>query len=141
MATKKAPGLTDEERAELAALEKEEADRLEAEAAAEARQHLEALRLSKKLASKHGRPGHDFVVLETKLGNIAIRRPVDVEVDTIGESDDDRAALEKFAQAIVLEPNADGLAALMAQHPGVLGAVVGAALGLCKVAREDDAKK
>lgn len=132
--------LTKEELAELAALEKEEADRLAAEAAAEKRQHLDALRLAKKLSAKHGRPGHDFLVLETRLGNVAVRRPVDVEIDTIGE-DADRSVLENYVAAIVLEPTPDEIRRLMAEHHGLCGAIVNASNRLLKALREEEAKK
>lgn len=132
--------LTPEEKAELAALEQEEKDRQASEQDAQQRQHLEALRLSKRLAAKHGKPGLDFVVLETKLGNIAIKRPVDVQIDSIDESTD-RADLEKFCSAIVIEPAASDLTRLMAEHHGLVGALVKSSLGMLKVVREEEAKK
>lgn len=138
--TTTAPRLTKEELAELALLEKEESDRLADEEHAAQRQHLEALRLSKRLAAKHGVPGRDFIVLETTLGNIAIRRPVDVEIDNISEGSD-RAVLENFACAIVLEPSAIDLQRLMSEHHGLVGAVVSQSSAMLRVVRGEEAKK
>jgi hypothetical protein len=133
--------LTREEQEELAALEREERERVEAEAVEAKRQHLEALRTSKRLAAKHGKPGHDFVVVETKVGNFAIRRPVDVEVDGLLEAPDDRGNQEKYACSILLEPTAAEAQALMAQQPGLVGAICAKSLDLAKVTRAEEAKK
>jgi hypothetical protein len=132
--------LTKEELAELEALEKEEADRLKAAAVAAKRQHLEALRLSKRMALKHGTPGRDFVVLETIIGNIALRRPLDVEIDGITPASE-RPDLEKFAAAVVVEPATAELQQHMAAHPGLCTAILKHASDLLKVLREEEAKK
>lgn len=134
--------LTEEEARELADLENEEKARLAEEAEAEKRQHLDALRLSKKLAAKNGRPGHDFKVLETKVGNIAVRRPKDVEIDSFGENEDrSRGDIEKFAAAVTLEPPQLELLALFAENPGLAPAILGVVIDLAKVTREESAKK
>lgn len=132
--------LTPEELAELASLEAEEAKRLEADVLGARRQHLEALRMSKRLAAKYGVPGRDFVVLETTLGNIAVRRPIDVEIDGIDEATE-RPDLEKFAAAIVIEPDALELQKLMAEHHGLVGALVTHSSRMLKVTREAEVKK
>jgi len=133
--------LTKEELAELAALEEEEKERARAEASAAKRQHLEALRLQKKLAAKHGVPGRDFLVIETVVGNIAFRRPIDVEIDSLAEKTDDREEVEKFACAVAITPTADELRALMASHHGLAGAIVTHSTKMLRVVREEDAKK
>ena len=134
--------LTDEEHAELEALEKEEKDRLAAEVLAAKRQHLDALRMSKRLSAKHGKPGHDFIVLETKVGNVAVRRPNEVELDSYeSDAEDTRAQNEQFAASVVIEPPADDVRALMAANPGLAGPLVMHAVGLVKVMREEEAKK
>jgi hypothetical protein len=132
--------LTKEELAELDALESEVATRAAAEATEAKRQHLEALRSSKRLAAKHGAPGKDFVVFETTVGNIAIRRPVDVEVDVIDASSE-RVDVEKFAAAVTLEPPAAELQALMAKHPGVATLILAKSMDLLKLLRAEEAKK
>jgi hypothetical protein len=132
--------LTKEELEEVAALEKEASERAAADAAAAKRQHLEALRLTKRLAPKYGEHGKDFLVFETTVGNFAIRRPVDVEVDGITEGSE-RADLEKFAASIVLEPPAAELQTLMAKHVSVVGVVVNQSFKLTKLLREEEAKK
>lgn len=131
--------MTDEEKAELKALEQEERDRKAALQAADQQRHLEALRLVKSLRTKHGEPGLDFIVLETKLGVIAIKRPIDVEIDTVAE-DQDRATLEKFAAGLVLHPSAQDVTKLMSQHHGLVGALVKAAFDMLKVVREEEGK-
>jgi hypothetical protein len=133
-------GLSKEELDELALLEKEDKDRRAEEAKSAKRQHLDALRMSKRLSAKHGTPGLDFVVLETRVGNIAVRRPIDVEIDAIDESSD-RAALETFAAMVVLEPAGPSFAKLMADHHGVVGAVVSQATKLLRALREEEGKK
>ena len=132
--------LTAEELAELAELEKEDADRKASDEAAAKRQHLEALRLSKKLGATRGKPGLDFMVLETKIGNIAIRRPVDVEIDTIDDGAD-REAIENLAASIVIEPSSEAVKALMGEHHGLGGAIVTASMQMLRVLREEEAKK
>ena len=132
--------LTPEELAELESLETEEKERLDEEATAAKRQHLEALRMSKRLASKHGKPGHDFVVLETKVGNIAIRRPVDVEIDNLND-DSERDDLEKLATSIVIEPTVPELQKHMADQAGLATAIFRHSIKLLKVLREEEAKK
>lgn len=134
--------LTKEEREELEALEREEQDRIDAEKVSAKRQHLDALRLSKRLAPKHGTPGRDFVVLETTVGNIAIRRPLDVELDTTGDSDEDeRAKNEKLSRAITLHPSTEELDKLLATQPALAYAIGAQSMRLCKVLREEEAKK
>lgn len=135
--------LSAEELAELKALEQEEKDRLDEVALAAQRQHLEALRLVKKLrtAGKNGEPGSGFVVIETRVGNVAVRRPTDVEIDSFAEEESSRGSLEAFAQCIVLEPPAADLKVLMADNPGLATAVMNAGVGLVKVLREEEAKK
>jgi hypothetical protein len=132
--------VTEEEKAEIKALEAEEAERVKALKAAEAQRHLEALRLVKKLRGSHGEPGLDFVVLETRIGVIAIKRPVDVEIDSIGE-DRDRADLEKFAAALVIHPSSQEVIKLMSQHHGLVGGIVKAAFDMLKVVREEEGKR
>lgn len=135
--------LTEEEARELADLENEEKVRLAEEADAVKRQHLDALRMSKRLAAKNGRPGHDFQVLETKVGNIAVRRPKDVEIDAFSENEDDRSRgdIEKFAAAVTLEPPPLELLALFAENPGLAPAILHTVIDLAKVTREESAKK
>lgn len=133
--------LTKEEREELAALEQEDSDRRKADEDDAKRQHLDALRMSKRLAAKFGKPGHDFVVCETTLGvNIAIRRPTDVEVDEIDASSE-RPELEKLAQSVALEPPGPEVARLMSEHHGLVGGLVNSAMGLLKSLRAEEAKK
>lgn len=134
--------MTKEELAELEQLEREEQDRLDAEKVSAKRQHLEAMRLSKRLAQKHGTPGRDFVVLETTVGNIAIRRPVDVELDTTGESEEDeRSKNEKLARAITLHPASEELDKLLATQPALAYAIGAQSMRLCKVLRAEEEKK
>lgn len=133
--------LTKEERDELATLEQEDTDRRKEEEDAAKRQHLDALRMSKRLSAKYGKPGHDFVVCETTLGvNIAIRRPQDVEVDEIDEASE-REDLEKLAQSVAIEPAGPEVARLMSEHHGLVGGIVGSAMKLLKSLRAEEAKK
>lgn len=132
--------LTKEELDELAQLEKEDQERKAALASEAQRQHLEALRLSKRLRSKYGEPGRGFLVLETVVGNIAIRKPLDIEIDPIDENSG-REALETYALAITVEPSADEIRKLLAENPGLLGAIVNNSQKLLKVEREAEAKK
>lgn len=134
--------LSKEELAELAELEKEESKRAAELADATARQHLDALRARKRLASKHGVHGRDFVVVETtRAGNFAVRRPKDVEIDALAENVDDRAAQEAFALAVTLEPDAAAMQALMSSDPGVVNVVIPAAYSMLTRVREEEAKK
>ncbi|GEM_PF-1604695 len=135
--------LTPEELEELKALEAEEKQRLEEEKAASLRQHLEALRTSKRLSSKLGRPGHDFVVLETKVGNFVVRKPKDVDLDALSSDapEGDRAQLETLAVNVVVEPDEITLRKLMAENPGLAPAITTAAVKLAKVTLEEEAKK
>lgn len=134
--------MTKEELEELATLEKEEKDRRDGDALAAKRQHLEALRLAKRLSAKNGVPGRDFVVLETTLGNIAVRRPNEVELDTYdSEAEDHRAQNEQLAASVVLEPAATDVQRFMAQNPGLAGAIVRHSVDLVKVLREEEGKK
>lgn len=133
-------GLTHEERKELADLERDEQARVDAVAQAAKRQHLEALRLSKRLASKHGEPGKDFLILETRVGNIAIRRPKDVELDAVPENSS-REDDETFAAALVIEPTQIEFQKLMAEHPSLASVVAHQSLRLIRVMREEEAKK
>lgn len=132
--------LTKEELAELEALEGEEEARQEAAAIAAKRQHLDAMRLRKKLAAKHGTHGRDFMVIETVLGNFAMRRAQDVEVDNI-DGGSDRSDLEKLAMAITLEPSAIELQKLMAEHHGLVGTLVSESSKMLKVLREEETRK
>lgn len=132
--------LSKEELAELNALEAEERQRLSDEADAIARQHIAALKLTKKLAASHGKPGHDFVVLETTAGNLAVKRPRDVDVDAFTEEEDGRESTEKFARSLLIDPPTD-LDMLIAQNAGLAPAVVRAANDLLKVIRTEEAKK
>ncbi len=134
--------LTKEELSELASLEADDKIAVEAANDAAARQHIAALKLRKKLTAKHGVHGMDFVVLETTAGvNIAVRRPLDVEMDTVSDASEDRGAQEKFVAAITLEPSAEEMGKLFAQWPGLLGAVIPKAVGLIGRLREEEVKK
>lgn len=133
--------LTKEELAELAALEREEKARLDAEAVAAKRQHLEALRSAKRLSAKHGMPGRDFVVLETKVGNIAVRKPMDIEIDAMDDENVQRGKLEELATALTIEPLAATLQPLFADNPGLAPAIMRHAIKLAKVEREEASKK
>lgn len=134
--------LTKEELDELQALEGEEEKRVAAEAVAAKRQHLDALRLSKRLAAKHGKPGTDFLVLETRVGNIAIRRPVDVEIDGGALKDEaTREEEENYAAAITLEPPPDVIRKHMAEHHMLAKAIVVQSTRLIRVMREEQQKK
>lgn len=135
-------GLTKEELEELAALEKEDRDRRDAEAVAAKRQHLEAMRMAKRLGAKHGVPGRDFVILETVVGNIAVRRPNEVELDTYdNEADDTRAQNESFASAVAIEPTGDAVRVLFAANPGLANTMGLHSMQLVKVLREEESKK
>lgn len=133
--------LTKEEADELAELEADEKKRKLALADETKKQHLEALRMAKRLAAKHGVVGRDYIVLETTVGNIAIRRPLDVEIDVLLENTDDRGTQEKFATAIVVEPTSAEMQPLMAMHSGLVGAIVTRSLAMLKVVREEEVKK
>jgi len=132
--------LTKEELAEIESLEREDAARRKEEATAAKRQHLEALRLTKKLGASKGRPGLDFVVVETRVGNIALRRPIDIEIDKISDASE-RPDLESLAMSIVLDPTPAELQVLMSQHHGLVGALISEATRLLKVLREEESKK
>jgi len=133
--------LSKEELEELAALEREEKEAAAVEADAVARQALEAKRMRKRLAGKNGVHGKDFTVYETTAGNIAIRRPLDVEIDSVGENAEDRAAQEKFLVGITLEPSADEMKKLLVTFPGLCSALIPRSFQMIGRVREEEAKK
>jgi hypothetical protein len=132
--------LTKEELAELSELESEDKKRKAALEEAAQRQHLEALRMSKRLAAKHGEPGRAFVVLETTVGNFAVRAPKDVEIDTFKDSDS-RDETEKFAMAVLIEPTGADAQPLFADHPALASVISLRSVELCKVERAAEVKK
>lgn len=133
--------LTPEERAELVTLEKDETDRRKSMQAARQRQHLEALRMSKRLAAKHGTPGVDFLVAETVLGNVAIRRPTDLEVDADHGDLALRENLEKFLLPLILEPPQADVQKMFADNPFIVTGLAGILTKLQAGMIEEDAKK
>lgn len=132
--------LTDEERAELAQLEKEEASEREDATDEKDRQRIAALKTKRRLAKTLGKPGTDFAVLETTLGNFVIRRPTDVEVDRFEEGEG-REAIESFAKSITVEPSGDELVRLMAEHQSVGPTIVREVRKLLEIMRGEEAKK
>ncbi len=136
--------LTPEELAELEALEKEERKAADTRADAALRQRLEAKRMRKRLAGKHGEHGLDYVVIETTTGlNVALRRPHDVEVDALEDAKDDekRAAMEKFITALVLEPTQAEVQEHLAKFCGLAGTFAPAVNTMMGRVREEEAKK
>ncbi len=133
--------LSKEELAEMALLESEAAGELAAEREEAERMHLEALRLRKKLSGSLGKHGADFAVVETKIGVFALRKPSDVEIDTVLEAGDSRAGGEEFISKLIVHPAAASVQALFPKHPGLVGALAPVALGLAKITREAEAKK
>lgn len=132
--------LSKEELAELAELEKDETKRAEEAADAIQRQHIQALKLKRTLSTKHGACGTDFLVLETTAGNFAVRRPTDVDVDSIDETDT-RASGERFVAGLLLFPDAVEGQKLMASFPALSGVLASAAMSLAGKTREIEAKK
>lgn len=132
--------LTDEQKKELASLEKEVKEELAADADDAEERHYKAMLLRKKYTAKGMKHGLDFAVLETKIGNFVIRKPKDTEIDTYAETSD-RASGEAFVTSIMLEPTKEEVQAMFPANPGLVGAVNLAALELAKVARADEAKK
>lgn len=141
--------LTPEELEELSALEaeaKEEADKAAEDAK---RAHLEALRLRKRIAStgRFGTHGDGFVVLETTVGNFAIRRPLGAEVDLLTETiaDEDPASYlkrqEAFVLDIVIEPTEQRLKEVLVTYSNLVNLIIPAALGLLGKLREQTGKK
>lgn len=133
--------LTREELAELAALEAEDEERRKVARAAAQRQHLEALRMVKRLAQKHGTPGIDFAICESVIGNVAVRRPTDLEVDADHGDLEQRGVLERFVLDLVLEPTREEVQRLFVQHAGLVAALAGVIAKLQKAVREEDVKK
>lgn len=133
--------LTQEELDEIASLEADEEKTRAALADEAQRQHLAALRMKKRLATTLGVVGRDFIVIETTLGNIAIRRPTDLEVDMLEEKPEDREAMEKYASGIVVEPSATELQKWMATNPGLVGPISIRSLTMLRVVREEEEKK
>lgn len=136
--------LTKEELEELAALEKEEHETASAKADVIARQRLEAKRMRKRLATKHGEHGKGFAVVELDTGlNIAIRRPLDVDVDGLDEAKEgeERAGLENFVLALVLEPSKEDVQKCFSEYCGVVTALATFAKRMTGSAREEEAKK
>lgn len=137
--------LSQAEKDELAELEKEEQKQASADADALARQRLEAKRMRKRLAPKHGKHGLDFVVVELDVGlNIALRRPLDVDIDGLDAKEaegQERAYLEKFVLGLVLEPSQDDVRKCFADYCGAALALANFAKKMTGGAREEDAKK
>jgi hypothetical protein len=134
--------LSEAEKQELAELEKDEAKREEDAADAIARQHLQALKLKKTLATKYGVCGVDFDVVETTAGNFAFRRPRDVEVDGIDTSDESRASGENFIKSIVIFPEkVEDVGRLLSEFPTLGQVLAKAAFALTGEARKADSKK
>lgn len=135
------PQLTKEELAELAELEAAEASRQADEAGEAKRQHLQALRTSKRLAATHGAPGLDFVVVETRVGNFALRKPNDVEIDLIATKADDSAACEEFCAALAVEPASAEVKATIGKYPNLPNTLIPAIMSMIDMARKDEVKK
>lgn len=133
--------LTAEEKAELAQLEQKAKDEAAAAAEQQQRMHLDAMRMRQRLSTKDKVHGRDFAIVETRIGNFAIRKPTDTEIDTLGESPDQRAAQEKFAIQVTTEPTTDEMRKLFLEHPGLVGPLCSAAIELASVKRAEDAKK
>jgi hypothetical protein len=135
--------LTKEEAAELAALEADEKTAASLAADAAARQHLEALKARKRLKAKYGEHGRDFLVLETTIGvNVAIRRPLEVEIDAVAEDGaDDRGPQESYVKAITIEPPPDEIARLLATWPGLTNAIIPKSFDLIGRLRQEEGKK
>jgi hypothetical protein len=137
--------LSKEELAELAELEKEEHKAAADAADALARQRLDAKRMRKRLAAKHGKHGLDFAVVELDMGmNIALRRPIDVDIDALDSKEaegQERAYLEKFVLGLVLEPSQDDVRKCFAEYCGAVMALANFAKRMTGGAREEEAKK
>jgi hypothetical protein len=137
--------LSKEELAELAELEKEEQTQFVAEADALARQRLEAKRMRKRLAPKHGKHGLDFAVVELDTGmNIALRRPLDVDIDTLSDEKaegQERAFLENFVIGLLIEPSKEDVQKCFSDYCGVVTALAEFAKRMTGSARAEDAKK
>lgn len=131
--------LTPEELAEIAELEREDDERRSAERTAAKRQHLEALRLQKRLAQNHGTPGIDFAILESVVGNVAIRRPTDLEMDA--ERGTERGDLERYMLELALAPPPDELRAMFAEHAGLVVDLSEVLKVLQTAQRAEEAKK
>jgi hypothetical protein len=114
--------LSKEELAELAALEKEEQDTAAKEADDAARQRLEAKRMRKRLAAKHGKHGVDGL-------------------DTEGSEGQERAMLENFVLGLLIEPSKEEVQKCLAEYCGVVTAIANYAKRMTGSAREEDAKK
>lgn len=136
--------LSKEEKDELAALEKEEREQAAADADAVARQSLEAKRMRKRLAAKHGKHGLGFVVVELNTGmNVAMRRPLDVDASVLDDpkEGEHRTALENYVLGLVLEPSQDDVRKCFAEYPGVVVSLADFTKGMTGRAREEDVKK
>lgn len=133
--------LSAEEKEELALLEKEAKDERAAEAEAAEVRRLAALRLRKKYTTKDRKHGRDFGVVETKVGNFVIKKPLDTEIDPLLETPDDRGAQEKFVCLLLEEPPPEAVKPMFANEPGLANAIIGVALELAKVTVAETAKK
>lgn len=133
--------LSKEELEELKKLEDEVDAERSADEEAEKRQHLDALRMRKKFATKHGKHGRDFAVLETDVGvNIAIRQPTEMESEMVAERNDAEAH-EAFAKAITVSPTGDELTQLIVKYPGIRTAIIKSGFDLLGGLRDEKAKK
>jgi hypothetical protein len=132
---------TPEELAEFAQLEADEKAAAEADAHAAKRMRLEAMRLRKALAAKHGRPGLDFQVVETTVGLFAIRRALDVEVDAFESAEDGRQSIHNFVTKLALYPAPEQMQKALGDHQSVGPTLVKAATELLKIQRGEEGKK
>ncbi len=133
--------LSKEELEELAALEAEETKRREDEVTEAKRQHLAALRMQKRLEAAHGKPGLDFVVVETRVGNFAMRRPQDVELEMLTDKKDDPAAHEEFCGMLSIEPSSSEVKATIGKYVGLPNALIPAIMSMVDMARSEEVKK
>lgn len=135
--------LTEKELEELKALEEDEKKEAAALEERLVRQRLEAKRARKRNAAKLGEFGLDFTVVMTTADNSnwVFRRCHDVELDGLGENHDDRAAQEQFLLGVTVEPTQEEAQRLLAKFPGLVNALVPAALSLVGQLRKEEAKK
>lgn len=131
--------LTDDEKAELSALENEERAHAEAQRAAAEKLHLEALRWRRDLRAKLGDGA--FCVVETKAGNFALRRPTKDDLQLLEVEDFGPKNAIGLVLDLLIKPTESDARPLLESNPKLPIVLLSSALDLLEVLRESNAKK
>lgn len=134
--------MTNEEKAELEALELEAAEEKKAKGEALARIRLDGLKLRKRLALKHGVHGDDFAVIETwPCGAFGVRRPTEEEAALVESAPSDPETLKGLVLNTIISHPEEEVRAIIVKYPGVRDALANGAFSLVGKLRELEAKK